>query len=157
MKFTAVICVSIAFLFFTGCNSSDKNNRYEERETPQEETSEYEPKEEQVVIDPEVEQKDSLADENPNNVIKVNLKEWTIDMPETAYPGTYTFIITNEGNEPHSLQITGPGVSEHLETDLNHNEINTLKEVVLVKGKYKIVCPKEGHETNGMVRTLAVN
>jgi plastocyanin len=66
-------------------------------------------------------------------------------------PGTYTFSIRNDGNEPHNFTIKGVGGTENAAP----GETKTV-ELTLKPGNYEIVCTVDAHEQQGMFGTLNV-
>ncbi|HEY7794130.1 MAG TPA: cupredoxin domain-containing protein [Gaiellaceae bacterium] len=66
-------------------------------------------------------------------------------------PGTYTFSIRNDGNEPHNFTIKGVGGTENAAP----GETKTV-ELTLKPGNYEIVCTVDAHEEQGMFGTLNV-
>jgi uncharacterized cupredoxin-like copper-binding protein len=66
-------------------------------------------------------------------------------------PGTYTFSIRNDGNEPHNFTIKGVGGTENAAP----GETKTV-ELTLKAGNYEIVCTVDAHEQQGMFGTLNV-
>jgi plastocyanin len=66
-------------------------------------------------------------------------------------PGTYTFSIRNDGNEPHNFTIKGVGGTENAAP----GETKTV-ELTLKPGNYEIVCTVDDHEEQGMFGTLNV-
>lgn len=68
-------------------------------------------------------------------------------------PGTYTFVVANEGEAPHALAIEGPGVDEETAT-VEAGETAELTVEIAEAGEYRIVCPVDGHEEQGMTGTL---
>ena len=69
-------------------------------------------------------------------------------------PGKVTFVLTNDGNAPHALEIEGNGVEE--ETDTIDAGDSTELTVDLEDGTYEIYCPVDGHRERGMEGTLTV-
>lgn len=67
-------------------------------------------------------------------------------------PGTYSFAIVNEGNEPHNFTIKGVGGTE----DAAPGETK-IAELTLKAGNYEIVCTIGDHEAQGMFGTLNVS
>ena len=68
--------------------------------------------------------------------------------------GTYTFMVTNDGQTTHALEIEGNGVEEETDT-LSPGDSGEVT-VELSAGEYELYCPIDGHRANGMEGTLAV-
>jgi plastocyanin len=66
-------------------------------------------------------------------------------------PGTYTFSIRNDGNEPHNFTVKGVGGTENAAP----GETKTV-ELTLKAGNYEIICTVDSHEQQGMFGTLNV-
>ncbi len=69
--------------------------------------------------------------------------------------GTYTFMVTNDGQTTHALEIEGNGVEEETDT-LNPGDSGEVT-VELAAGEYELYCPIDGHRANGMEGTLVVS
>jgi uncharacterized cupredoxin-like copper-binding protein len=69
-------------------------------------------------------------------------------------PGTYTFMVTNNGQTSHALEIDGNGVEEETDT-LSPGDSGEVT-VELTAGEYELYCPIDGHRANGMEGTLVV-
>ena len=88
-----------------------------------------------------------------------------VDVGETEYalalsqatlePGTYTFVVTNDGTVEHALEIEGPGVDEAQTETLAPGESAELT-VTLGQGAYELYCPVDGHADLGMKLALGV-
>ena len=72
----------------------------------------------------------------------------------TAEAGEITFVLTNDGDSPHALEIEGNGVEEESET-VDPGETTRLT-VDLDEGRYEVYCPVGDHEDGGMTGTLTV-
>ncbi len=72
----------------------------------------------------------------------------------TVDAGEVTFVLTNDGNAPHALEIEGNGVEE--ETDTIDPGDSTELTVDLEDGTYEMYCPVDGHRERGMEGTLTV-
>ena len=68
--------------------------------------------------------------------------------------GTYTFMVTNDGQTTHALEIEGNGVEEETDT-LSPGDSGEVT-VELAAGEYELYCPIDGHRANGMEGTLVV-
>jgi plastocyanin len=66
-------------------------------------------------------------------------------------PGTYTFSVRNDGNEPHNFTIKGVGGTENAAP----GETKTV-ELTVKPGNYEIICTVDNHEQEGMFGTLNV-
>ncbi len=70
-------------------------------------------------------------------------------------PGTYTFVVANEGKAPHALALEGPGVDDETAT-VQGGETAELTVEIAEAGEYRIVCPVDGHADQGMTGMLVV-
>ena len=68
-------------------------------------------------------------------------------------PGTYTFVVANEGEAPHALAIEGPGVEE-VSATVEGGETAEVTVEITEAGEYRIFCPVGGHADQGMTGTL---
>ena len=68
--------------------------------------------------------------------------------------GTYSFVVTNDGQTTHALEIDGNGVEEETDT-LSPGDSGEVT-VELAAGEYEHYCPIDGHRANGMEGTLVV-
>ena len=68
--------------------------------------------------------------------------------------GTYRFVLTNDGDAPHALEIEGNGVEA--ETDVIEGGAEGELEVALDEGEYEMYCPVGDHADMGMVGTIVV-
>jgi plastocyanin len=69
-------------------------------------------------------------------------------------PGTYTFMVTNNGQTSHALEIEGNSVEEETDT-LSPGDSGEVT-VELAAGEYELYCPIDGHRAQGMEGTLVV-
>jgi plastocyanin len=69
-------------------------------------------------------------------------------------PGTYTFMVTNNGQTSHALEIEGNGVEDETDT-LSPGDSGEVT-VELAAGEYELYCPIDSHRANGMEGTLVV-
>ncbi len=75
--------------------------------------------------------------------------------PGTTFkPGTYTFVVTNQGPSSHNLTINGPGVSDSA-TPTFAPGTKTLT-VTLQNGTYDLFCSVPGHKALGMNTHITV-
>lgn len=82
--------------------------------------------------------------------VSVTEKEYSISLPKTSFAaGTYTFTVKNEGNLPHNLTISGPGLGNAATPSLSGGQTGTLT-VTLQKGSYDLFCSVPGHKDRGM-------
>ena len=87
--------------------------------------------------------------------VEVRLHGRTIEMPASLPAGETTFMVANEGEDEHSLEIEGNGLEEELESSLQPGESGELT-VELEPGTYTVYCPVGDHREEGMVTTLRV-
>ncbi len=71
-----------------------------------------------------------------------------------AEPGALTIELTNDGQQPHAIQIEGNGVDET--SDTIEGGATTSFDLELEEGTYGIFCPVGNHADMGMVGTLTV-
>jgi uncharacterized cupredoxin-like copper-binding protein len=70
--------------------------------------------------------------------------------------GDVTFKLTNDGQQPHSLEIEDVnGQDQEIEGDVQPGDSNTLT-VNLPAGKYEFYCPVPGHKELGMEGEITV-
>lgn len=87
----------------------------------------------------------------------MDLKDFTLN-PSTITvngPGTYTFHVTNSGPSPHALTIEGNGMDE-MKTPTLQNGGTADLQVTLKSGTYRMYCPVDHHQDEGMKGTLTV-
>jgi uncharacterized cupredoxin-like copper-binding protein len=92
----------------------------------------------------------------PGTPVTMSLVDFALE-PKTVQldaPGTYTFMVTNNGQTSHSLEIDGNGVEEETDT-LSPGDSGEVT-VELTAGEYELYCPIDGHRANGMEGTLVV-
>ena len=88
--------------------------------------------------------------------VGVTEKEFSITLDKTSFsPGTYTFAIKNQGQYPHNLKISGPGVSSAASPVMTGGTAGALT-VTLQKGSYQLWCGVPGHKEKGMLTTIKV-
>ncbi|MGH3852018.1 MAG: hypothetical protein ACRDR6_00665 [Pseudonocardiaceae bacterium] len=68
----------------------------------------------------------------------------------TLAPGIYTFLATNGGNDEHSIEIDGPGVSDQRIPGVVEPGHSASLTVTLQSGSYDMYCPVDGHRAMGM-------
>lgn len=89
------------------------------------------------------------------HTVEVTLTEYAIEIPHEVPTGTITFALVNEGDEIHSFQIEGQGISDGLPDYLEPGQAG-LVEVTLGPGIYEVFCPIGDHAEQGMAATLTV-
>ncbi len=88
--------------------------------------------------------------------VAVSLVDFALE-PKTVQldaPGTYTFMVKNDGQAQHALEIEGNGIEEETDT-LGPGDSGEVT-VELAAGEYELYCPIDGHRANGMEGTLVV-
>jgi hypothetical protein len=97
------------------------------------------------------------ATAEPVQVVDIALLEWVIDLPEEVRAGQANIVVTNEGAEPHSLVIEGPGGVFELPRPIEPGQATVLN-ATLPAGEYVLYCPLgDGeHREKGMEATLEV-
>ena len=88
--------------------------------------------------------------------IDVTLKDFSITLAggSTVQPGTYTFVVTNQGPSDHNLTVNGPGVSDQATPTFGTGTQNLT--VTLKSGTYDLFCSVPGHKALGMDTKLTV-
>jgi uncharacterized cupredoxin-like copper-binding protein len=87
--------------------------------------------------------------------IDVSASDFHFDPPDiTADAGEVTFVLTNDGQTGHALEIEGQGVEE--ETDTIEPGQTAELTVDLKDGTYEFYCPVDGHKEQGMEGTVTV-
>ena len=75
----------------------------------------------------------------------------------TVKSGDVTFKLTNDGQNPHSLEIEDVnGQDQEIEGDVSPGQSGTMT-VNLPPGKYEFYCPVDGHKEMGMEGEITVN
>ncbi|MQA24370.1 MAG: copper-binding protein [Micromonosporaceae bacterium] len=88
--------------------------------------------------------------------VDVTEDEFSIELSEPELtPGTYTFVIKNEGAVGHNLVIDGPGVSK-AQTPLIRSGRTETVTVTLREGTYDVWCSIGNHRDQGMELTLSI-
>ncbi len=87
--------------------------------------------------------------------VEVKVKEYTIEMPISAWAGPTTFKVTNTGKETHGFEIEGNGIENQIKPRLREGESGSLR-VELKPGTYQVYCPVKGHKMLGMSLELTV-
>jgi len=92
------------------------------------------------------------ADTTPEQAVQtvdISLFEWGISTNVIeVQEGTIEFLVSNDGNVPHALAITGNGVNDETEV-FSGGQSRTLR-VQLSPGEYDLWCPVPGHRSLGM-------
>lgn len=90
------------------------------------------------------------------NQISASLTEYKIALSQSVFvPGTYTFIIKNNGVAPHALAITGPEISNQQTAQLEPGQSAQLV-VALQGGTYDLWSPIGSDKSQGMNEKLTV-
>lgn len=96
------------------------------------------------------------APSTSGSTVTARLTEYHISLSrQTFSPGQYTFTVENAGSTAHSLEITGPGVSQRLPQDLQPGQSGSMT-VTFSAGTYDVFCPVDGHKGLGMNVNLTV-
>ncbi|MDX6201984.1 MAG: hypothetical protein QOJ83_1484, partial [Frankiales bacterium] len=75
--------------------------------------------------------------------------EYKISLSRSSYaPGSYVFVVQNNGTMTHALGITGPGANTSTD-DIAPGASASLT-VTLAKGSYDVYCPIGDHQSLGM-------
>jgi uncharacterized cupredoxin-like copper-binding protein len=88
--------------------------------------------------------------------IDVTLKDFSITLAggSSVQPGTYTFVVTNQGPSDHNLTVNGPGVSNQATPTFGKGTKDLT--VTLKSGTYDLYCSVPGHKALGMDTKLTV-
>jgi plastocyanin len=99
---------------------------------------------------------DEDGDSEDAVTVTVGLADFSIDLSEETFtPGTYTFVVEQQGAMAHALAIEGPGVAE--ETGIiNPGGPAEELTVTLEPGTYELWCPVANHRQMGMALTIEV-
>jgi len=90
------------------------------------------------------------------SVVAVSETEYKIELPRTSFPaGRYTFVVTNQGKEPHALRVEGQGVKT--ETPTIEPGGSAVLAVTLQPGEYVLDCPVDDHAKLGMQQDITVS
>lgn len=89
--------------------------------------------------------------------VDVTLKDFSITVAggSTVQPGTYTFVVTNQGPSAHNLTVDGPGVSDQATPTFGTGTKDLT--VTLKSGTYDLFCSVPGHKALGMDTKLTVS
>jgi uncharacterized cupredoxin-like copper-binding protein len=89
-------------------------------------------------------------------VVKAVETDFHIALSKSTFsPGKYTFVAQNKGQVTHSLEITGPGLSDARAKNISPGHATKLT-VTFKKGAYDIFCPIPGHKAMGMNVNIVV-
>ncbi|MCX4859927.1 cupredoxin domain-containing protein [Streptomyces canus] len=87
--------------------------------------------------------------------VDVKLVDYKMELSQkTLKAGAYTFVVKNDGQHDHAMEIDGSG-TEHKTRTLAPGESANLT-VSLKDGKYRVYCPVDGHKDMGMKTELTV-
>ena len=82
--------------------------------------------------------------------VTASLTEFHIALSQQSFkPGTYTFVVSNDGTASHALDITGPGLSNANTATLSPGQKANLT-VTFQSGNYDFFCPIANHKQLGM-------
>jgi uncharacterized cupredoxin-like copper-binding protein len=88
--------------------------------------------------------------------VDVTAKDFKFQLPNSSVsPGSYTFVLKNEGPSGHDLVVKGPGVKNTSTPVIGPGKTASL-EVTLKSGSYELYCSVPGHKQLGMDLTLKV-
>ena len=80
----------------------------------------------------------------------------TLSLPGgTLSPGRYTFVMANDGQATHAIEITGPGVEDQKSGTAGPGGTSSVT-VTLKAGNYTIFCPVGNHRAMGMQTSFTV-
>ena len=92
------------------------------------------------------------------NTVNVSLAEYQVTLDQDSIPaGDVTFLVTNNGNNPHSFAIKGPGINEVNATIILPGELFTASFTGLQGGRYLVYDPTSDFIDHGMSALLQVN
>lgn len=98
----------------------------------------------------------SQASSSSGTQVTASLTEFHIALSKQSFaPGTYTFVVSNDGHATHALDITGPGLSNADTSDLSPGQKANLT-VTLKSGSYDFFCPVANHKQMGMNMNVTV-
>jgi hypothetical protein len=93
--------------------------------------------------------------EHPENLVRVVLTDFDVEMPDSITPGLKIFEIVNDGVLEHSFEIEGGNLEAGLRMNLPPGGRGTL-EAELAPGAYTVYCPLASHKERGMAMELRV-
>lgn len=89
--------------------------------------------------------------------VTASLTEFHIGLSQQSFkPGTYTFVVSNDGTASHALDITGPGLSNADSSTLSPGQKANLT-VTFQSGSYDFFCPVANHKQLGMNMNVTVS
>ncbi len=74
----------------------------------------------------------------------------------TVKAGEVTFVLKNDGQTAHSIEVEGPNGEAELEQDLGPGESGQLKVDLSEPGTYEFYCPVDDHKGLGMTGEVTV-
>ncbi len=74
----------------------------------------------------------------------------------TVKAGEVTFVLKNDGQTAHSIEVEGPNGEAELEQDLGPGESGQLKVDLSESGTYEFYCPVDDHKGLGMTGEVTV-
>jgi uncharacterized cupredoxin-like copper-binding protein len=88
--------------------------------------------------------------------VEVSATEFELSLPSTHFsPGTYTFVMKDDGHATHAIAISGPGVATTSSATSGPGGTASLT-VTLQNGSYVLYCPVGNHRALGMQTDLTV-
>ena len=102
----------------------------------------------------------SQASGSALKTLHVSEKEYSFD-PSTitvSKPGTYAFVVTNDGTITHGFVIEASGSegNEAKSGDIAPGSHKTVRFTFEAGRKYEMYCPVDGHRAEGMAGTISV-
>lgn len=92
-----------------------------------------------------------------HNMVTATETEFHIALSNAALsPGTWTFVVHNNGHVTHNLTVNGPGVQKKQTPFLAPGQTADLT-VTLQKGTYEVYCAVDSHRDLGMNTTVTVS
>ena len=88
--------------------------------------------------------------------VQVTATEYKFRLATTHFtPGTYTFVMKDDGHATHAITIDGPGV-DNKSSDTSGPGGTASLTVTLTSGSYVLYCPVGNHRALGMQTNLTV-
>lgn len=88
--------------------------------------------------------------------VDVSATEFRLSLASTHFaPGTYTFVMKDDGHATHAIAISGPGVGSKSSATAGPGGTASLT-VTLQNGSYVLYCPVGNHRALGMQTDLTV-
>ena len=112
-----------------------------------------------VVSPPAVETPTPDAPEETPVAMRVTaaLSDFSIELSEESFaPGAYTFVAEQQGENPHALSISGPGVDTASTPVIEPGGEAQELTVNLEQGTYELWCPVGNHRALGMEVEITV-